>query len=71
MSCNLLFVQSLNARKVVHHAKSVGGSDDPADICTKGLNAELTKKHVSVVDGRYSAGRPTVSPQILGMLGSV
>ena len=24
--CNLLFVQSLNARKVVHHAKSVGGA---------------------------------------------
>ena len=52
------FVQSLNARKVVQHAKA-SGINTPVDICTKGLNAELMAKHVSVLDGRYSAGRST------------
>ena len=39
VDCNFLFVQSLNARKVVRYAK-VLGSDNPAT------------KHVSAVDGR-------------------
>ena len=58
VDCVVLFVQSLNARKVVQYAKA-SGSDNPADVCTKGLNAELMTKHVSDMDGRYSAGRPT------------
>ena len=67
---NYWFVQSLNARKVVQYAK-VSGGNTPADVCTKDLNAELMAKHVSVVDGRYSAGRSTLSPEVLGILHSV
>ena len=40
VGCSFLFVQSLNARKVVQCAKEPG-SDTPADVCTKGPNAEL------------------------------
>ena len=29
---------------------------DNADMCTKGLNAELMTRHMSAVDGRCSAG---------------
>ena len=61
---NYWFVQSLNARNVVQYAK-VSGSNTPADVCTKGLNAELMAKHVSVLDGRYSARRSTLSQEIL------
>ena len=60
---NYWFVQSLNARNVVQYAK-VSGSNTPADVCTKILNAELMAKHVSVVDGRYNAGRSTLSPEV-------
>ena len=57
---NYWFVQSLN---VLQYAK-VSVSNTPADGCTKILNAELMAKHVSVVDGRYNAGRSTLSPQV-------
>ena len=40
-------------------------SDNHACICTKGLNVELMTRHVSAVDGRYSAGRPTWCPEVL------
>ena len=42
VDCNFFIcteVQSLSARKVVQYVK-VPGSDNPADVCTKGLNAE-------------------------------
>ena len=41
------------------------GSDDSVDICTKVFNAELTKKHVSAMDGRFSAGRTNGKPKNL------
>ena len=40
VDCSFLSMQSLNARKVVQNAK-VPGIDNPADVCTKELNAEL------------------------------
>ena len=67
---NFLFMQSLNARKVVQYSK-VSGSNTPAYVRTKGLNAELMAKHVSVVTGRYNAGRSTLCLEVLGMLDSV
>ena len=50
--------------------RKVPGRDYPADICTKGLNAELMTKHMSAVVGRYSAGRPAFWPRGFGVLGS-
>ena len=58
VDCNFFLEQSLNSRKVVQHAK-VLGSDNLADVCIKGLNAELMTLHASAADGRCSAGRPT------------
>ena len=40
---------SLNARMVVRCAK-VSGSGNPADVCTKDLNAELITEHVTAVE---------------------
>ena len=70
VDCSFLFVQSLKVREAVQCAKTPG-SDNPADVCTEGLNAELMTKHVSAVDGRYSAGIPTFCLGVLGMLDSV
>ena len=62
MDCNFLFLQSLNARKVVKCAK-VSEGDNPADVCSKNLNAEFMTKHVSAVDGRWGEGRPALCPK--------
>ena len=67
---NFLFVQSLVARWVVQYTK-VLGSDILADMCSRGLNVELMTRHVSAVDGRYSAGRPTLCPEVFGIQDSV
>ena len=67
---NFFFVQSLNARKVMHCAK-VMASDHLADICTMDVNAELMTQHVSAVGGRYTAGKPPLCPEVLGILDSV
>ena len=56
----------VTARKVAHYA-IVSGSDNSADVCSKGLNAKLMTKHVSLVDGRCSAGRATLCPAVLGI----
>ena len=50
LHCNILFVQCLNARKVVQYAK-VPGIDSFADVCITGFNPELMTKHVPAVDG--------------------
>ena len=47
------------------------GSDNSADVCSKGLNAKLMTKHVSLVDGRCSAGGATLCPAVLGIWDSV
>ena len=63
-------VRTEPARKVVEYA-NVSGIDNPAAVCTKGLYAELMTKHVLAVHVRHSAGRPTLCPEVLGMLDSV
>ena len=68
VDCSFLVVKNLDALKVVQYAKEPG-SDNSAHVCTLGLNAELMTKHVSALDGRYSAGRPTLCPDVLKYAG--
>ena len=64
VDCSFLFVRILIAGKLVQCAK-VPGSDNPADICTKGLNAQLMPKYVSAVDAMYDAGKAALCPEDL------
>ncbi len=59
----LLFVQSLNAKKVVQYAK-VAGKDNPSDIGTKGLCAQAVARHINFVSGQFRSGRPALYPEI-------
>ena len=61
VDCSFLFVQALNANKVVQYAKVVG-QDNPADLGTKGLCAEGLLKHIGFVGGEFRAGRPALCP---------
>jgi hypothetical protein len=67
IDCSFLFVQSLNANKVVQFAK-VPGYENPADLCTKGLAEEAILRHVGKVGGQHSDGRPNMCPQVLEVL---
>ena len=64
VDCSFLFVQSLSARKVAQFSK-VPGRDNPADICTKGIGAEIIARHVKTVGGRPCSGRPVKCPSIM------
>ena len=61
VDCSFLFVQSLNANKVVQFAK-VPGQQNPSDLGTKGLSFEAIARHVTFVGGRFMQGRPTLCP---------
>ena len=71
VSCNLLSVQSLNARKVVHHAKSVGGAMILRISAPRSsmLNSRRSTCQLWMADSVLEG--PTVSPKIFGMLDSV
>ena len=57
IDCSYLFVQALNADRVIQYAK-VPGQENPGDIGTKGLNAEDIVRHTRYVGGRFRNGRP-------------
>ena len=63
IDCGYLFVQGLNAEKVIRYAK-VPGEENPADMCTKGLKDELIKKHTWTSNGVFTAGRPELCARI-------
>ena len=53
---------------------NVPGSDNLADICTKGLNAQLKRwsrpavaKYMSAVDAMNDAGKAVLCPEDLGV----
>ena len=48
--------------------KKVAGADNPADIATKHLNADLMRKHLESLGVRVGGGRARSAP-ILGSLG--
>ena len=64
IDCSYLFVQALNADKIVQFAK-VAGQENPSDLGTKGLSAELIGKHVAFVWGQFRSGRPELCPGIV------
>ena len=55
IDCSYLFVQALNADKVVQFAK-VLGQENPCDPGTKGLSAEVVARHISFVNGQFRRG---------------
>ena len=63
IDCNYLFVQNLNAEKVIGFVK-VPGTENPADLCTKGLGGDLISKFTKNVNGIFSDGRPMMCPTI-------
>ena len=63
IDCSYLFVQNLNAEKVIRFSK-VAGNDNPADLCTKGLSADIIKRHTDHTRAVFSDGRPLMCPQI-------
>jgi hypothetical protein len=63
IDCGYLFVQNLNAEKVIRFAK-VAGTDNPADMCTKGLASDLISKYVERANTWFAEGRPLMCPQI-------
>ena len=67
VDCGFLFVQGLNARKIVQFSK-VPGSDNPADVCTKGVGGDALVKHTLAVGGSYRTGRPQLCPDALKSL---
>ena len=64
IDCSYLFAQNLNAEKVIRFSK-VAGSDNPADLCTKGLGAELIRRHTEHANSVFSDGRPSMCPQVV------
>ena len=68
IDCSYLFVQALNADKVIQYAK-VPGQENPGDIGTKGLNAEAIVRHTRYVGGRFRNGRPKMCPDVVRYLG--
>ena len=67
IDCSYLFVQALNANKVVQFAK-VWGQENPSDIGTKGLSADAISRHISVVNGEFREGRPEICPGVRVLL---
>jgi len=63
IDCNYLFVQNLNAEKVIRFVK-VAGTENPADLCTKGLGGDLIAKFTKCVNSVFSDGRPSMCPTI-------
>ena len=63
IDCSYLFVQNLNAEKVLRFAK-VPGADNPADLCTKGLAKDSLQKHVKAAKGKFADGRPKLCAEI-------
>ena len=61
--CSYLFAQSLNAEKVLRFSK-VPGTDNQADVSTKGLPKEGLYKHVNKVKGIFADGRPRLCAEI-------
>ena len=64
VDCSYLFVRVLNADKVVQFAK-VAGQENPGDIGTKGLSADLVSRHVTFVSGQFRSGRPALCPGVV------
>ena len=64
VDCSFLFVQTLNAEKVIRFRK-VAGSMNPADLCTKGLTADRSGDHVYTAGGEFRQGRSSVCPKLL------
>ena len=63
IDCGYLFVQRLNAEKIIRYAK-VLGDDNPADMGTKGLKAELIKKHIGFSRGAFVEGRAELCARV-------
>ena len=64
IDCSYLFVQAINADKVVQFAK-VAGQENPSDLGTKGLCAEAVIRHMTFSGGQFRSGRPELCPGIV------
>ena len=67
VDCSFLFVQDLNARETIQYGK-VAGSENPADLGTKGLAFDAISKHVAFVEAEFRCGRPELCPNMLSRL---
>jgi hypothetical protein len=63
IDCGYLFVQELNAEKILRYAK-IPGAENPADMGTKGLNEQLIKRFTQHSGGIFSDGRPELCARI-------
>ena len=64
VDCSFLFVQALNAERVIR-CKKVVGSMNPADFCTKSVTADRANDHVQTAAGEFWQGRSAACPQLL------
>ena len=67
IDCSYLFAQALNADKVVQFAK-VLGQENPGDLGTKGLSAEVIARHISFVKCKFRQDQPEICAGIVRVL---
>ena len=63
IDCGYLFVQNLNAEKMIRYRK-ISGTANPADMHTRGLNEENTNRYFTMAKARFVEGRPELYARI-------
>ena len=63
IDCSYLFVQNLNAEKIIKFSK-VLGTENPADLCTKGLSEAEIEKYIKMTQSAFHQGKHGLCPQL-------
>ena len=63
IECDNLWIQELEARRMLPKAKVPGG-DNPADLMTKNVGIELAKKHMRAMGIRFEGGRTKAAAKL-------
>ena len=63
LDTSLLWIQQKVREKVVEVEK-IPGADNPADILTKYVDAQLLKRHLTTIGLHYESGRAALAPEL-------
>ena len=63
IDCSYLFVQNLNAEKIIKFSKVIG-TENPADLCTKGLSEAEIEKYIKMTHSAFHQGKHELCPQL-------